>query len=170
MRLFIGNGTMQHRDFQFRCPKTRRQRHFVVRAGHQISENLDYTPEEAAAFERQLNAAGAVRVPDIRSINGPYALVYSLDSAKPIKQDAMDDARAKDIDVRQSIAAEVTEQSGLAMFATVQRHTPRNLVGTTLELEQMEAVGDDVVKSGVNFEASVSRKAGNKRTERRRAA
>ena len=169
MKVLLANGTRQNRVFCYMCPKQKRQKQIAIPQGRQVEIAMDYSPVEMGLLESQLNANGAVKMNDIRSITTPYSLIYSIDT-KHIASDKIDQARERDAVVRQDIAAQVTEEAGLATFATLAAPNPDKVRASSLDVEQLEDQGDEVKRRGVSYEAAVRLDAGARKDGRRRAA
>lgn len=168
MKVYISNGTMQHRIFQYRCPRLGQIKQVTIPAGRQaVLDDTSYTREHLRALESQLVIAGGVLKSEAGHIARPFSLLYWIDEA--ISSDAIDQARERDVVARQEVAAEVTEQAGLATFATLAAPQPDKVREATLDVVQLDDQGGDN-RRGVNFEATVSTSAGKRRDGRRRAA
>jgi hypothetical protein len=173
MEVFIANGTMQHREFHYRILEQPTVRVLKIGAGQQerLAENLE--GEQLQYVLDQLQGAGAVPVSDIGAIKTPYSLVY--DVRRPIKTDKIDEARARDVDVRQDIAGDKVEQAGLVAFEGMRRTIakaggdPSKLEETTLEVVQLKDSADEErQRGGVDAEVTVSKKHGDKPARSRR--
>ena len=168
MKLFLSNGTMQHRILQYRCPHQNEIRQVMIPAGRQVEVRDErYTPEQVKSLETQLTMAGAVLKTDAKHIGRPFSLLYWFDA--PITHDAIDESRARDIKARQDVSAEVTEAAGLATFATLAMPNPDKVQETSLEVVQLDDHGGEM-RRDVNYEATVSRRGGKRREGRKTEA
>lgn len=155
--LHIANATHQNQQFHYRIPEKVRTLAIDIPAGRQVRIPFDLNEEEVAAVVAQLERFGAVPKSDVRAILRPRALLYSVDR-KPIEADKLDEARERDEVARQEIAAEQTQNAGLALLHTATKQgNPNSVKATSLEVKQMTDLGE--VKEGVNVEINVSKDA-----------
>jgi len=167
--VYVANGTHQHQHFLYRVVESKSLRRLEIPAGRQQRFPEDFSEgQQIDEIIRQLERFGAVPASDVPAVHTPRALVYSV--GKPIKSDPIDAARERDEEVRQDVAAQKTEEAGLAQFSTLAQHGAQaSLKSSTLEVTQMETVGDRPEKDGVDFEAKVDTKAGKRANSKRRS-
>ena len=166
-KVFIANGTYQHQVFEYRIPEQTTIRRLTIPAKQQreLAEDLDGTALQYVVS--QLEGRGGVPVSDINAIVGAYSLVYMI--ARPFTTERLDEVAAKDIEVRQEIAGDQAEKTSLALFNGIGAAAPDKINSTTLEVTQMQDTSEEAKEGGVDYEATVSKKAGRRRDTTRRA-
>lgn len=166
-QVFVANGTHQHQQFIYRVPESPSVRRLEIPAGRQAKFNEDFTDGQLPHIITQLERFGAVPQSDVKAITAPRTLVYSVNK-QPIAANKLDEARELDEAARQEVAAQQTENAGLALLSTSAQHTnPDAIKSTSLEVTQLSDQGDDPVKGGVDVEIGVSRSAGKMQTGKR---
>jgi|SRR6185503_1423949 len=164
MNVFVANGTYQHMDFNYRLPEMPSFRRLEIKAGRQEKFPEDLNDLEVESLIKQLERFGAVQVSDVKSITIPRSLVYSVD--RKISSDKINEAREKDVDARQEVAAEMLTNAGLAQFPQDEQLAAVTK-STSLEVVQLDNQGKDA-KNGVDAEVVVSKTAGKRETTTRR--
>jgi hypothetical protein len=165
-QIYVANGTLQNRDFNYRIKGVDTPRMVKIRAGGQavLPDNLDGL--ELQDVIEQLTRAGAVPQSETSNIVLTKALIFDV-RKNPIDPDRIQEALEKDEAARQETAAQKMEEAGLAAFNNADAQNPGKVLETSVEIVEVTDKGK--TKDGVNAEFVVSkspkRRAGKKRTE-----
>ncbi len=165
MQIFVANGTHQHIAFNYRLPEMTSFRCLEIKAGRQAKFPEMLNDSEVSMLVAQLERYGAVSVPDVKHITIPRTLIYSVD--RKIASEKIDEARRKDEEARQEIAAQKLEEAGMAQFPT-DDYMAGATKSTSLEVNQLGDQGQENVKGGVDAEITVTKTAGRKTTGKRK--
>src|SRR5579863_3933696 len=114
-QVYVANGTLQHRDFQYRFPGYS-LRMVRINAGTQELLPEDFDELKLPEIIQQLENAGAIPATAVNYIAHPKSLLYRV-AKTPIKSETIEEAMAKDEEARGELAAEKMEQAGFAAFA-----------------------------------------------------
>lgn len=169
-KLYVANGKLMAEVLQYRCPKTNQLRSQRIGAGRQVEITGSYNVDELHQIVGQLEVYHdeVKTVAELKHVRNPKGLIFCLD--RPIEADVIQERIDREGELAQNIAAEESENAGLAAFASAKAATG-DVNETTLEVVQQDENGRPV-RGGkaVDFEFNVSkRNTGRKEGSRRRA-
>lgn len=166
MKLFIANGTLQNITFCFRCPNTGQVRYQPIHNRKQVMID-GYSPEHVKKITDHLDRFGARPAAEADRVDSVLGLIYKTE--KEIPSGKIDDAIDRNKEVLKNVASDAAESAGLAAFRAASQHSDTPVNETEMEVVQLDAFGQKPMRGGVDYSATVSRKATGRQDGTRRA-
>ena len=154
-QIFIANPTLQHRDLHVRLPKSKQTRILRIRALGQEMFPDQLEGELLQSVISQIEQAGAVPADDPGAIRNRFSLLYTVSNnrERPISKEAIEEGVEQDEEVRQTLAGDMLEKSGVAAFNNAQKVGAREI-----SMEIIETNDQAPVSGGVDVEVVVGKK------------